>query len=141
MTREHIQTLFDQRHGALARHDSVALANLHSEVGSLESPAAGGTVRGRAAIERVYQAWFTAFPDSLFASDELIVDRDRVVEVATISGTATGGFMGLPPTDKPFHVPMISLFTVKEGHIVHERRVYDFTGLLVQIGVLKAKPA
>jgi steroid delta-isomerase-like uncharacterized protein len=141
MTREHIQTLFEERHGALARRDSTALANLHAESGLLESPAAGGTVRGRAAIERIYQAWFTAFPDCVYVSGEMLVDGDRVVEVATISGTATGGFMGLPPTDKPFHVPMISLFTVKDGQIGHERRVYDFTGLLLQIGVLKAKPA
>jgi hypothetical protein len=25
--------------------------------------------------------------------------------------------------------------------IVHERRIYDFTGVLVQIGTLKARPA
>ncbi|MEP7307064.1 MAG: ester cyclase [Acidobacteriota bacterium] len=141
MTREHIHTLFDQRHDALRRRDSTALADLHAQMGVLESPSAGGTVTGRAAIERVYQAWFTAFPDLDFVSDELLVDGDRVVEVGTISGTDTGGFMGLPPTDKPFRLPMIVLFTVKDGHILHERRVYDFTGLLVQIGVLKAKPA
>ena len=141
MTRDQIHTLFDQRHGALTRRDSTALADLHAQMGVLESPAAGGTVTGRAAIERVYQAWFTAFPDFDFVSDELLVDGDRVVEVGTISGTDTGGFMGLPPTDKPFRLPMIVLFTVKDGHILHERRIYDFTGLLVQIGVLKAKPA
>jgi hypothetical protein len=28
-----------------------------------------------------------------------------------------------------------------DGLIEHERRIYDFTGLLVQIGVLRAKPA
>jgi len=141
MTREQIHTLFERRHGALARRDSTALADLHAPIGVLESPSAGGTVTGRAAIERVYQAWFTAFPDFVFVSDELLIDGDRVVEVATISGTDTGGFMGLPPTDKPFRMPVIILFTVKDEHILHERRVYDFTGLLVQIGVLKAKPA
>jgi hypothetical protein len=26
-------------------------------------------------------------------------------------------------------------------HLVHERRIYDFTAMLIQIGVLKAKPA
>jgi predicted ester cyclase len=141
MTREQIQTLFDQRHGALARRDARALSDLHAQTGVLESPSAGGTVTGRAAIERIYHAWFTAFPDLVFVSDELLIDGDRVVEVATISGTDTGGFMGLSPTDKPFRLPMIVLFTVQDGHILHERRVYDFTGLLVQIGVLKAKPA
>ena len=30
---------------------------------------------------------------------------------------------------------------LKDGQIARERRIYDFTGLLVQIGLLKAKPA
>ena len=30
---------------------------------------------------------------------------------------------------------------LRDGHIVHERRIYDFTGILVQVGLLKAKPA
>src|SRR3954451_13760913 len=102
MTREDIQALFERRRDAIARSDAVALASLHAEDGVLESPTAGGTVCGRAAIERVYQAWFTAFPDIVFVSEELLVDGGRVVEVATLTGTATGGFMGLPPTDKPF---------------------------------------
>jgi hypothetical protein len=32
------------------------------------------------------------------------------------------------------------MFTLKSGQIAHERRVYDFTGMLIQIGLLKAKP-
>ena len=141
MTREHIHALFDRRRSAFNRRDAATLASFHAEAGFLESPSAGGTVSGRPAIERVYQAWFAAFPDFAFSGDELLVDGDRVVEVATVTGTATGEFMGLPPTDRPFRLPVIILCTVKDGHILHERRVYDFTGLLVQIGVLKAKPA
>jgi hypothetical protein len=34
----------------------------------------------------------------------------------------------------------VSVCTLKGGKIQHERRIYDFTGLLIQIGVLKAKP-
>ena len=30
---------------------------------------------------------------------------------------------------------------VRDGLIVRDRRIYDFTGLLLQIGILKAKPA
>jgi hypothetical protein len=29
---------------------------------------------------------------------------------------------------------------MRDGQIAHERRVYDFTGFLLEIGVLKAKP-
>ena len=35
---------------------------------------------------------------------------------------------------------MVFLFEFQDGRIVRERRIYDFTGLLVQIGVLSAKP-
>ena len=31
--------------------------------------------------------------------------------------------------------------TLRNGLIVHEKRIYDFTGFLMEIGVLKAKPA
>jgi hypothetical protein len=35
---------------------------------------------------------------------------------------------------------VIFLLEFRHGAIVRDRRVYDFTGFLVQIGVLKAKP-
>ena len=49
--------------------------------------------------------------------------------------------MGLPATGRQFKFPVVAVFTLEGGLIVHERRIYDFTGLLTQIGVLKAKPA
>jgi hypothetical protein len=35
---------------------------------------------------------------------------------------------------------MAIIYLLKDGLIVRERRVYDFTGLLVQVGAIKAKP-
>jgi len=32
------------------------------------------------------------------------------------------------------------LMTIEDGLIMHQRSVFDFTGLLVQVGVLRAKP-
>ena len=49
--------------------------------------------------------------------------------------------MGLPPTGRAFRFLAAFVFILRDGRIVEERRVYDFTGLLIQIGVLKAKPA
>jgi len=49
--------------------------------------------------------------------------------------------MGLPPTNKPFRLPMVMRCTVQGGLIVHEQRIADFfTGMLIQIGLMKAKP-
>jgi predicted ester cyclase len=140
MTREQIVTLFARRHQALIDRDAAALAMMHGETSRLESPTAGGAVRGRPAIEKVYEAWFTAFPNLEFNSEELLIDGDRVADVGIFSGTHKGSFMGLPPTDRPFRVPAVILCTIRDGEILDERRVYDFTGLMLQIGVLKARP-
>ena len=140
MTREELVALFDRRHAAYARLDAEALAADNAEDGVLESPAAGGSVTGREAITKVYRGWFEGFPDVTVDWNELLIDGDRVVQLATMSGTDTGGFMGLPPTGKRFGFPIVYMFTFKDGQIAYERRVYDFTGMLIQIGLLKAKP-
>ena len=49
--------------------------------------------------------------------------------------------MGTAPSGKLAVVPVVFVCRVAEGLIQHERRIYDFTGLPVQVGVLKARPA
>jgi steroid delta-isomerase-like uncharacterized protein len=140
MTRQDILDLFERRLAAVNRRDVRALTDLYAEDGVVESLMAG-TVKGRAAIGDVYRAWFAAFPDVVVTADDLLIDGLRAAHAVTQTGTDIGPFMGLPPTGKPFRLPIVYLYEFRDGHILHERRIYDFTGLLVQIGVLKAKPA
>ena len=140
MTRDEVVSLLDRRFTALNNRDLTALMTVHDPKGVVDSPL-GGHATGSEAIRKVYDAWLASFPDAQFEIEPPIVDGDRVAQVATVTGTDSGGFMGLPPTGKKFSMPMVFLFTMKDGKIQHERRVYDFTGLLIQLGVLKAKPA
>jgi steroid delta-isomerase-like uncharacterized protein len=139
-TREDVVHLLARRHEALARHDVALIAEQHADTGLMDSHLAG-PVTGRAAIRQVYEAWFAAFPDSSLVRESLLIDNEHVAEMAMQSGTDTGGFLGLPPTGKPFRLPVVWLFTVRHGQFVYVRPIYDFTGMLVLIGVLKAKPA
>ena len=51
-------------------------------------------------------------------------------------------FFGLPGTNRHITFRIARLMDMDDqGLITNERRIYDFTGLLVQIGVLRAKPA
>lgn len=140
MTREAILALFDRRLAATNRRDVVAMTALHADDCVVESPMSG-TVHGREAIGKVYSTFFGAFPDLVSKQEEIVIDGDHVAQMTTLMGTDTGGFMGLAPSGKRFRVPMVFLCQVNNGYIVRERRVYDFTGLLVQIGVLRARPA
>jgi predicted ester cyclase len=139
MTRKEIRAFFKTYHEAMSRLDAVTIAAHHAAEGLLESPWAG-TVKGRDAIEQVHRAWFEAFPNATFESKELLIDSNRVAWLLHVAGTDVGGFMGLAPTGKPFQFPVVSLCTIEDGHIERIRRVYDFTGFLIQLGVLKAKP-
>ena len=96
---------------------------------------AGGT-RSR----EVYQALFHSFPDVTLQADEPLVDGNRAVLISRLSGTDRGGFMGMAPTGRTFDIPCILLFDFENGLIARERRIYDFTGLAVQVGAIKAKP-
>jgi uncharacterized protein (TIGR02246 family) len=140
MTRDEILALAARRQAAWAARDPVALAATHAENGVVASPA-GGALEGRAEIERVYRRWFAAFPDIVMHQDELLIDGDRVVVVARMSGTHAGDFFGLPPTGRHVEVQVAQVMTVAGGLVSEERRIYDFTGVLVQVGVLKAKPS
>jgi len=139
MTRDEILALVKRRHVAWAAHDAVALAATHAEGGIAVSPL-GGAQEGRAEIEGIYRRLFSAFPDIVLQQDELLIDGDRVVLVARLSGTHAGEFFGLAPTGRRMEFQAALLMTVADGLVVEERRIYDFTGVLVQVGVLKAKP-
>jgi uncharacterized protein (TIGR02246 family) len=140
MTRDDILALMARRSQAWAARDITALVATHAEDGSVASPV-GGVLEGRAEIERVYRLWFSAFPDMVMDQDELLIDGDRVALVARMAGTHAGDFFGLAPTGRHVEVQVAQLMTVAGGLVASERRIYDFTGVLVQVGVLKARPS
>ena len=139
MTPAEISGFFARRDEIWQRHDHAALAEDHAEDGDLESPI-GGNVKGRAAIQNIYREWFSSFPDVQCLTEHLLIDGDRAVQFAQMIGTQKGDFCGLAPTGKRFEVHCAFLFFFAERKIQREIRVYDFTGMLMQLGVLKAKP-
>jgi steroid delta-isomerase-like uncharacterized protein len=131
---------FKHRAEAYDDLDAAALAADYADDAVIESPTAG-THTGREAAERTFRAIFSAFLDLTTKVDDLIIDGNNAVTVVSLEGTHIGEFLGLPPTGKRFVMSAVFFYQLQNGKIVRERRVYDFTGLLVQIGVLKARPA
>ena len=140
MTRDEIEALFARRQEAFDRLDAEALAGDYSDDCVVETPRAGGLLIGRSANEEAWRKLFDAFPDIRLRTEGLLIDGDQVAHVGTSSGTDIGGFMELEPTGKAFRIPIVFLYTLKDRQIVRERRIYDYTGLLVQVGILKVKP-
>ena len=141
MTRDEIATVLDRRAAAWRRLDANSLVADYAEDAVVESPLAGGSTHGRDQIRQTFQTYFVAFPDLGMDVSDVIIEGDRAAVMATFTGTDRGGFMGMPPTGRHVTIPVVFLYEFKDGKIVRDRRVYDFTGMLVQVGTLKAKPA
>jgi predicted ester cyclase len=140
MTRDEIMSLLERQSAAWGAHDPVVFAKGYAPHAVVTSPT-GGVLEGREEIERIARKWFLAFPDIRFASEDVLVDGGRVLQIARVSGTHGGEFFGVPATGRKVDVVFALVMTVADGMITEERRILDFTGVLVQVGVLKAKPA
>jgi predicted ester cyclase len=140
MTKESIREFFLDRQQYWDRRDPDGLAGGHAENGTILSPMFGKRL-GRQAIVESYCSLFDIFPDWSFVSEPVLIDGDRVAQPFSATATHVGEFMGLPGTNRPFRIQGVRLFEMADGLIQQERRLYDFTGFLIQIGVLKGKPA
>ena len=140
MTREDIERILEEHREGFARHDASALAALHLPDGTFESPATG-VVRGRAKIEDVYRYWFAAFPDLALSWTSQIIEGDRAMFFWTLTGTHRGSFFGLEGSGAKVSTSGAAEFRFAEGGIASVRHVFDFTGVLVASGVLRARPA
>jgi predicted ester cyclase len=139
MTRSEIVALFKRRQEAYEDLDAKTLAADYTDASVIESPSAG-VHTGRDA-EKALGAFFDAFLDLTVTMDDLVIDGDVVVTILGSEGTHMRPLLGFEPTGKRFQLSGAFVHRLKDRKIIHERRIYDFTGLLVQIGVLKAKPA
>jgi len=139
MTREETLAFFKRRQEAYEDLDAKALASDYADDAVIESPSAG--VHTRRQAEKALGAVFDAFMDLTMTVDDLIVDGDLVTTILSMEGTHMRDFLGFEPTGKRFQMSAAFVYRLRDRKIIHERRIFDFTGLLVQIGVLKAKPA
>lgn len=139
MTRDELFALFASRQVHWRNRDPAGLAASHAEDGVVFSPIFG-TVTGRQAIEATYRKLFTAFEDWTFEPEQALVDNDRAAQPFHVTATHSHEIFGLAATGRRLEIRGVLLFELASGKIRRERRMYDFTGMLMQIGVLKAKP-
>jgi steroid delta-isomerase-like uncharacterized protein len=140
MSRADLEAFVRRHQATQARHDATALAADHHEEGVIESPMFA-TLQGRPAIEESYRTLYTSFPDWTLTTQAVLIDPPHVAIFTTVNATHVGDFFGLPGTNRKVEFQAVRCLTFKDGLIARERRIYDFTGFLVQVGVLRAKPA
>jgi steroid delta-isomerase-like uncharacterized protein len=79
---------------------------------------------------------FTAMPDIHIDIDDVIASRDTTAARFTITGTDTGGFMGMAPTNRSVTVTGMDFMRFRDGLIVEHWGELDMLGVLQQLGVI-----
>jgi len=94
-----------------------------------------GVPQGKGAVGALVTMLHTAFPDFRAAAEEMLQDGSKVVTRARFSGTHRGDFMGIPPTNKTFDIPVIDIVEFRDDRAIAHWGVMDMAGLMQQLGV------
>ena len=74
-----------------------------------------------------------AFPGYQLTANDMVAEGDRVAVDAVVTGKHTGELMGMAPTGRNIKVPLIIIYQIAGGKIVHHKMVADQAGLLQQL--------
>ena len=140
MTRDEIQKLIDEFVSAWTAQNLERLLGCYGETAELVSPLLH-TQRGIDAIERAHQDLFLAFADNVLDVHDVVVDVEgqQAVLVFTLNATQHGEFHGFPASGRRTNTQCAFVMQFKNGRIASERRLYDYGGFLMQLGILKTR--
>jgi steroid delta-isomerase-like uncharacterized protein len=143
MTSDEIRSFLDRFVRAWEKQDVATLGSCYTTDCTVVSPIFH-TLKGRAQVERSYNDLFRAFANPSIRVDDTVISSDdppRAVIVWTAQSIHAGEIFGVQGSGKRIERTIAYIMTFRDGLIVNERRVYDFTNMLMQLGVLRAKPA
>jgi steroid delta-isomerase-like uncharacterized protein len=83
-----------------------------------------------------HEMLFTAMPDIHVDVEHVIAEGDTTAARFVITGTDTGGFMGMPATRAHVRVTGMDFMRFRHGQIVEHWGEMDMLGLLQQLGVI-----
>jgi predicted ester cyclase len=79
------------------------------------------------------EGFVDAFPDLTYTFEEILVDGNNVVIRYSWSGTNTGSFMGMPPSNNEVSCTGLEIDRIADGRIVETQNFTDMHCLLTSI--------
>lgn len=143
MTNDEIRSVLERFRKAWETEDVKTLVACYADDCVVVSPIFS-TLTGRAQVEKSFNDLVKAFGAPKIKVEDIVIGNDnppRAVIVWNVQSTHIGEVFGMPPSGKRFDRTIAYILTLRDGLIVKEQRIYDFTSMLIQLGALKAKPS
>lgn len=87
----------------------------------------------REGVIALFQMLRGAFSGFRAEIHDQIAEGDKVTTRKTFSGTHTGEFFGIPPTNRPIQLGVIDILRLENGQFIEHWCQLDFAGLMRQI--------
>jgi steroid delta-isomerase-like uncharacterized protein len=140
MTSDEIRAFLNAHVQAWAAENVDAMTRNYTDDCEIVSPMFH-TVRGKAALGASLRNLFSGLRQWTVTVDDIIIDRDRDQCVMMLKWQAVqaGEMFGFPASGRRIDISAAQFYRFRDGLIAAETRLYDFSGLLLQLGILKAK--
>jgi steroid delta-isomerase-like uncharacterized protein len=102
-------------------------------------PLAPHEAPGRDGMKPLIRDFTAAFGDLNITVHEMIGVAGRAAVRGEITGTHRGPWFGIPPTGKPFRLPIHEFHYIKDGRLTHTWHLEDWFGWLFQVGAWPIK--
>jgi steroid delta-isomerase-like uncharacterized protein len=133
---------FGRIQDAVNTGDLEVIATTMDEVvapdGLIRTPLPVEAAGGRA-FRQLWAMLLRGLPDLHLTVEDLIAEGDKVVMMASVTGTHQGEFMGLPATGKTVTYGEIFIFRFAGGRIAEMWGVVDVFSQMKQLGVIPAQ--
>ncbi|HEX3476029.1 MAG TPA: ester cyclase [Kofleriaceae bacterium] len=137
LVRESIERVWgQQRPDELEREVERFLAPSFVDHGALP-----GTAPGPAGFADGVRRLLAAFPDAHNEIHDIVAEGDRVVVRWTMTGTHTGGGLGIPATGRAVRITGITMSRVVGGRIAEHWIYRDDIAMLRQLGLMPSPGA
>jgi steroid delta-isomerase-like uncharacterized protein len=100
-----------------------------------------GQGNGRTDFKARVATLLTAFSPCIFTIEDVVAEGDRVVVRWHSSGTHSGAFLGMPPTNRDYTIAGIDIHRLANGRMAEHWHVVDQLSQLQQLGMIPSPSA
>jgi steroid delta-isomerase-like uncharacterized protein len=128
VTRRYYDEVLNQGH--LSVLDDIAADDY------VENDPFPGQGNGLADFKARVSSLLTAFAPCTFTIEDVVAEGDRVVVRWHSSGTHSGAFLGMPPTNRDYTIAGIDIHRLADGRMIEHWHVVDQLSQLQQLGMI-----
>ncbi len=133
---EHTLMIVEQLVAAWNTRDPVRVAECYTEDCYGLDVAIARPQIGRLGIQRMFEAYYQAFPDLEIRPDDIVVDGERVALFWTAYATHQGPILNIPPSGRRVTARGVNRLVLRDGKVHETLTIWDVAGMLRGLGLL-----